>query len=96
MTFLRSKIGARIALILLTLVISCSMPPVKPVTRAEYDKLRFDKYFEIENSPEEILHYLNRDGEVVFEATSKGKNTLYYIRLMATDEGIKVQSSPKE
>lgn len=78
-------------------ILSCAIPPERRITRDEFDRLRIANFFDIENSPEEILEYLNRDGQVVFEAWSKGKERKpYYIKIMATPEGPEVNAYPRE
>ncbi len=76
---------------------SCSMPPTRTVTVEEFRRLKLTTFFDIENSPEEIVEHLNRDGEVVFEGRSReGAGKSYYIRVMATPDGLRFRTFPVE
>lgn len=80
---------------LLLVLFACSTAPVKPLTMLELEGLRLDKYFKIDNSLEEILEHINREGEVTIEAVTKkrrGKKTQpLYIKIMATSSGLKTE-----
>ncbi len=74
------------------LLISCSLPPLEPVTRAELMKTRvFNKYI-IDESPEELLYALNTRGEVIIEGKRNipGKDYPIFVKLMATSDGIHI------
>lgn len=80
-----------VLLILATfLLISCSLPPVQPVTRVELMKTRMYNKYIIEESPEEILYALNTRGEVIVEGKRNvpGTDILIYVKMMATTDGI--------
>ncbi len=74
------------------LLISCSLPPVKPVTRKELMKTRIYNRFIIEESPEELLYALNTRGEVIVEGKRNipGRDFPVYVKLLATAEGVHV------
>ena len=74
------------------LLISCSLPPLQPVTRRELMKTRvFNKYI-IDESPEELLYALNTRGEVIVEGKRNipGKDFQIYVKLLATSDGIHI------
>ena len=76
---------------------SCSTSPAAKVKNHDLTNLRLDRNYKISNSSEEILVHLNREGEVVFEAESnRNEGEIYYIRIMATPDGLKVKIVPKE
>jgi hypothetical protein len=83
----------RRALILLwagaLLVAGCSLPPERPVTKQELYKTGVYNNFQVKESPENVLAALNRDGEVVVEATYRG--TPYYVKILATARGLKIE-----
>ncbi|MBE9536020.1 MAG: hypothetical protein IMF07_02470 [Proteobacteria bacterium] len=59
-------------------------------------RLRIKSVFRCENTLEEVLKYLNKDGAVVFECMSKRKPVeAYYIKVMATRTGPHVMAFPK-
>jgi hypothetical protein len=72
------------------LLVSCSLPPIQPVTRKELMKSRVYNRFIIEESPEELLYALNTRGEVIVEGKRniRGKNFPVYVKLLATTDGI--------
>lgn len=74
------------------LLVSCSLPPVHPVTRIELMKTRIYNRFIIDKSPEELLYALNTRGEVIIEGKRNipGKEFPIYVKLLATTEGVKV------
>jgi hypothetical protein len=74
------------------LLISCSLPPLEPVTRTELMKARVYNKYIIEESPEELLYALNTRGEVVVEGKRNiaGRDFPVYIKLMATPGGVHV------
>ncbi len=80
------------AVVTACLLISCSLPPVKPVTRKELMKTRIYNRFIIDESPEELLYALNTRGEIIVEGKRNipGKDFPIYLKLLATSGGIKV------
>ena len=87
-------------LVLLLTLFACSTTPVRPATMNDLEGLRLNKYFKIDNSLEEILEHVNREGEVVIEALSKKRRGIkakpYYIKIMATSGGLETQLFPRE
>ncbi len=73
--------------ILLSVIIGCSLPPETPVRESEIMPLF--KAFEFEESPEEILAVLNKEGEVTIPAKWRGR--FYWIKILATSRGLKVE-----
>lgn len=76
------------AMAFLLLVIGCSLPPEKPVTKNELYRTGVYKRYTIKESPESVLAALNKEGEVVLEA--KVKDALVYIKILATSTGLQV------
>ena len=74
------------------LLVSCSLPPVNPVTRKELMKTRVYSKYVIDESPEELLYALNTRGEVIVEGKRNipGRNFPIYVKLLATSEGIHI------
>ena len=72
------------------LLISCSLPPIQPVTRQELMKTRIYNKYIIEESPEELLYALNTRGEVIVEGKRNipGMELPIYVKMMATTDGI--------
>ena len=88
---MHKKIFPLVLLILTTfLLISCSLPPIQPVTRDDLMKTRLYNKYIIDESPEELLYALNTRGEVIVEGKRNipGKDLLIYVKLMATTDGI--------
>ena len=88
---MHKKIFSLVLLILATfLLLSCSMPPIQPVTRVELMKTRLYNKYIIDESPEEILYALNTRGEVIVEGKRNvpGIDILIYVKMMATTDGI--------
>ena len=73
---------------LLLSALGCSLPPEVPVTREDLFRTGIYSYYTIKQSPESVLAALNRDGEVVIDATLKGQSL--YVRLMVLESGIQV------
>ncbi len=71
---------------MLLALLGCSLPPEVPVTREELFRTGVYTYYKISQSPESVLAALNRDGEVVVDATLNGKPL--YLKLMALDSGV--------
>ncbi len=80
------------AVVAACLLISCSLPPVTPVTRKELMKTRIYNRFIIDESPEELLYALNTRGEIIVEGKRNipGKDFPIYLKLLATTDGIHV------
>ena len=77
-------------------IFSCTLPPTKPITLEEMKRLKIDVVFRCENSLEEVMRYLNKDGAVVFECMSKRRPVEpYYIKVLATPTGPHVMAFPK-
>jgi len=90
---MRKMIVSLVAGIVATvLLVSCSLPPVQPVTRKELMKTRIYNRFLIEESPEELLYALNTRGEVIVEGKRNipGKDFPVYVKLLATSDGVHV------
>jgi hypothetical protein len=79
-------------LVVVTLLISCALPPDQPVTREELMKTRIYQKFVIIESPEQVLNLLNTYGEAVLVAKRNipGKDYPVHLKLLATSEGIEV------
>ena len=89
-----------ISLSLILILFACSTTPLKQATMNDLKGLKLNRYFTIDNSLEEILEHINKDGEVVIEAVSKRKRGVqakpYYIKIMATSTGLKTDLFPRE
>ncbi len=81
-----------IGILALILAAGCSLPPEIPVTRAELMRTRVYRQYVIDESPEEVLNALNKEGEVILESKRNvpGKDYLVYLKLLATSDGIEV------
>ena len=82
------------------MLFACSTAPVRPATMNDLEGLKLKKFFKIDNSLEQILGYINREGEVVIEAVSKRRRGVkekpFYIKIMATSEGLETELFPRE
>jgi hypothetical protein len=76
--------------LLTTLLLGCSLPPDKPVTRKELGQSGIYRTYKIEESPEEVLNALNMEGEVVLRG--KYRDRPVYIKVLATSDGLEVTS----
>jgi hypothetical protein len=88
---MRKKIFSFVPLVLATcLLISCSLPPIEPVTRVDLMKTRVYNKYIIDESPEELLYALNTRGEIIVEGKRNipGKDFPVYVKLMATADGV--------
>lgn len=88
---MQKTIFSLVTLILtLLLLVSCSLPPMQPVTRVELMKTRVYNMYIIDESPEELLYALNTRGEVIVEGKRNipGKDFPVYVKLMATADGV--------
>ena len=83
------KLFAAVALLLLT---ACSLPPETPVTRDDLMRTTVYRKYVIQESPEEVVHALNKDGEVILESKRNipGKNIPVHVKILATSEGLEV------
>lgn len=74
------------------LLISCSLPPINPVTRQDLMRTSVYKMYLIDESPEELLYALNTRGEIIVEGKRNipGRDLPVYVKLLATTEGIHV------
>ena len=77
-------------LLAMIMLVSCSLPPVQPVTRRELMKTRIYNKYIIDESPEELLYALNTRGEVIIEGKRNisGKDYPVFIKLLATSEDV--------
>jgi len=73
-------------------LVSCSLPPLEPVTRVELMKTRVYNKYIIDESPEELLYALNTRGEVVVESKRNipGRDFPVFVKLLATADGVHV------
>ena len=70
------------------LLLACSLPPDKPVTREELGQSGLYRNYKIEESPEEVLNALNMEGEVVLKGEYQKRPV--YIKILATSDGLEV------
>ncbi len=75
-------------LILGSLLLACSLPPDKPVTRKELGQSGIYRTYKIDESPEEVLNALNMEGEVVLRGVYQDRPV--YIKVLATSDGLEV------
>lgn len=75
-------------ILLLLVCAACSLPPERPVTKAELFKTGLYQNFKIKESPESVLAALNREGEVVLDTVYK--NQPLYVKIMATSKGLQL------
>lgn len=68
--------------------VACSLPPERPVTKDQLFQTGIYNYYTINDSPESVLAALNRDGEVILEASFKERPL--YIKILAQTQGLKV------
>jgi hypothetical protein len=78
---------------LLVVLSACSLKPNRPVTKLDLYDAKVYNYYVIRESPESVLAGLNADGEVVLEA--KYKDTLIYLKILATSKGLKIEAVPR-
>ncbi|MCF6178280.1 MAG: hypothetical protein L3J63_02675 [Geopsychrobacter sp.] len=81
-------IQSLLMVLLLSLLLACSLPPDKPVTRKELGQSGIYRTYKIEESPEEVLNALNMEGEVVLRG--EYMNRPVYIKILATSDGLEV------
>jgi len=75
---------------LFILLVSCSLPPEKIVTRKVLFGTGVYQAFSIDESPEQILNALNMEGEVVLKAHEGSRPV--YVKILATADGLLVSS----
>lgn len=78
--------------IMLLIPIGCSLPPERPV--AESELMPLFKAFEFEESPEEVLAVLNKEGEVTIAGKYRGRP--YWIKVLATSRGLVIEYYPRK
>ena len=74
--------------LLVSLLLACSLPPDKPVTRKELGQSGIYRTYKIEESPEEVLNALNMEGEVVLRGEYRERPV--YIKVLATSSGLEI------
>ncbi|HEY5672479.1 MAG TPA: hypothetical protein VIR78_02120 [Malonomonas sp.] len=85
------KLLQRLSLfVVFTLLVSCSLPPEKIVTRKVLFGTGVYQKFVIDESPEQILNALNMEGEVVLKAQEGSRPV--YVKILATADGLLVSS----
>ncbi len=77
---------------LLFMFAACSLPPEKLVTRDDLMRTPVYHKYVIQESPEEVVNALNKNGEVVLESRRNipGKNIPVHVKILATSEGLDV------
>jgi len=84
---------SRWLMILVTVTfVACSLPPEKPITIDELMATKVFRIYRIEESPEDVLRVLNRDGEVIVEGvrTVRSKKLPVYVKILATSDGMEI------
>lgn len=81
-----------IVLCLVAVCVACSLAPEMPVTREMLMKTRIYSQYDIEESPEEVVDALNKEGEAILavKRTIRGKVFPMHLKLLATSEGLEV------
>jgi len=76
----------------LTLLVACSLPPEKPVTIDELMATKAFRVYKIQESPEDVLRILNRDGEVIVkgERTVRREQLPVWVKILATKDGMEI------
>ncbi len=71
---------------------ACSLPPTKPITIDELMATKVFRIYKIDESPEDVLRVLNRDGEVIVkgERTLRGKTIPVYVKILAASDGMEI------
>ena len=71
---------------------ACSLPPEKPITIDELMGTKVFRVYKIDESPEDVLRALNRDGEVIVRAERniRGKTLPVFVKILATSEGMEI------
>ena len=78
------------------IISSCSLPPVKKVTIHDFEQLRISGLYNFEYTPEEIVNQLNKEGEAVFECSTKQRKIPCYIKILAVSDGLKVNAYTRD
>jgi len=78
--------------VVLTLLVGCSLPPEKPLTIDELMATKVFRVYKIQDSPEDVLRTLNRDGEAIVkgERTVRREQIPVWVKILATKDGIEV------
>lgn len=86
------RLRSFIVLVLVALCVACSLAPETPVTREMLMKTRIYTSYVIEESPEEVIEALNKEGEAILavKRTIRGKDYPMHLKLLATSEGLEV------
>ncbi len=77
---------------MMLLAAACSLPPERPISLDRLMATRVYSLYTIEESPEEVLAALNRDGEVILLGKRKVGKKEYpvYVKVLATSDGIEI------
>lgn len=67
---------------------ACSMAPERPFTKDQLYKTGIYTYFTINDSPESVLAAINKEGEVVLDATYR--NRPVWLKILGKQEGLTV------
>lgn len=76
-------------LLILLVTTACSLPPERPFTKDELYKTGIYTYFTINDSPESVISAINKDGEVILDATYRKRPV--WIKILGKQEGLKVE-----
>lgn len=80
--------------VLFSAICACSLPPERPVSRQELMRTRIYSRYIIDESPEQVLEALNREGEVIMEAKRniRGRENEFpvFVKVLATASGLDV------
>lgn len=70
----------------------CSLRPEIPVTRDILMRTRIYTTYVIDESPEEVVDALNKDGEAILavKRSIRGKDFLMHLKILATSGGLQV------
>ena len=86
------RLRSTLILFLITLCVACYLAPETPVTREMLMKTRIYATYVIEESPEEVIEALNKEGEAILavKRTVRGKEYPMHLKLLATSAGLEV------
>lgn len=78
--------------VLLLILTACSLPPAEPITIDELMATKVFRIYKIDESPEDVLRALNRDGEVIVrgERTVRGRTIPVYVKILAASDGMEI------
>ena len=81
-----------IILVLVILCAACSLAPEMPVTREMLMKTKIYTQYSIDESPEEVVEAINKDGEAILavKRSIRGKDFPMHLKILATSEGLEV------